>query len=60
MCAGDKYVAAGDKRSKVGMGVAGDPAYDNDSRLYGAMGFVRKSDVSFARRKCTLKKEAAT
>ena len=31
MCAGDKYVAAGDKRSKVGMGVAGDPAYGNDS-----------------------------
>ena len=25
----DKYVAAGDKRSKVGMGVAGDPAYGN-------------------------------
>ena len=31
MCAGDKYVAAGDKRSKVGMGVAGDPNYGNDS-----------------------------
>jgi len=30
MCAGDKYVAAGDKRSKVGMGVAGDPAYGNE------------------------------
>ena len=27
-----KYVAAGDKRSKVGMGVAGDPAYGNDSQ----------------------------
>ena len=35
---------AGDKRSKVGMGVAGDPAYGNDSPLYGAMGFVRKSE----------------
>ena len=44
MCAGDKFVAAGDKRSKVGMGVAGDPAYGNDSPLYGAIGFVRKSE----------------
>ena len=24
--------------------VAGDPAYGNDSPLYGAMGFVRKSE----------------
>ncbi len=40
----DKYAALNDKRSKVGMGVAGDPAYGNDSPLYGAMGFVRKSD----------------
>ncbi|MGH9946782.1 MAG: hypothetical protein ACRD6X_06265 [Pyrinomonadaceae bacterium] len=40
----DKYVALNDKRSKVGMGVAGDPAYGNDSPLYGAMGFVRKSE----------------
>ncbi len=32
------------KRSKVGMGVAGDPAYGNDNPLYGAMGFVRKSE----------------
>jgi len=30
MCAGDKYVAAGLKRSKVGMGVTGDPAYGNE------------------------------
>jgi hypothetical protein len=28
------------------MGVAGDPAYGNDSPLYGAMGFVRKSKGS--------------
>ncbi len=40
----DKYIALNDKRSKVGMGVAGDPAYGNDSPLYGAMGFVRKSE----------------
>ena len=40
----DKYLALNDKRSKVGMGVAGDPAYCNDSPLSGAMGFVRKSD----------------
>ena len=40
----DKYVALNEKRSKVGMGVAGDPAYGNDSPLYGAMGFVRKSE----------------
>jgi len=32
------------QRSKVGLGVAGDPAYGNDSPLYGAMGFVRKSE----------------
>lgn len=29
---------------KVSMSVAGDPAYGNDSPLYGAMGFVRKSE----------------
>lgn len=40
----DKYVALNDKRSKVGLCVAGDPAYGNDSPLYGAMGFVRKSE----------------
>ncbi len=43
MCAGDKYVALNDKRSKVGEGVAGDPAYGDDSPVNGAMGFVRKS-----------------
>lgn len=32
------------RSSKVSMGVAGDPAYGNDSPLYGAMGFVRKSE----------------
>ncbi len=39
----DKYIALNDKRSKVGMGVAGSAAYGNDCPLYGAMGFVRKS-----------------
>ena len=37
-------LAVGDKRSKVGLGVAGSPDYGNDSPLYGAMGFVRKSE----------------
>ncbi|QQS33474.1 MAG: hypothetical protein IPM50_02515 [Acidobacteriota bacterium] len=40
----DLYVALNGKRSKVGLGVAGSAAYGNDSPLYGAMGFVRKSD----------------
>lgn len=40
----DKYKALDQDRSKIGMGVAGDPAYGNDSPLYGAMGFVRKSE----------------
>ncbi|MBA3769511.1 MAG: hypothetical protein H0X08_03265 [Blastocatellia bacterium] len=40
----DKYAALDQNRSKVGQGVAGDPAYGNDSPLYGAMGFVRKSE----------------
>ena len=40
----DKYVALNDKRSKVGLGVAGNPDFGNDSPLYGAMGFVRKSE----------------
>ncbi len=40
----DKYIALNEKRSKVGLGVAGSAAYGNDSPLYGAMGFVRKSD----------------
>ena len=40
----DKYAALNDKRSKVGMGVAGNPDFGNDSPLYGAMGFVRKSE----------------
>ena len=39
-----KYAALDQTRSKVGQGVAGDPAYGNDSPLYGAMGFVRKSE----------------
>ena len=40
----DKYIDLNDKRSKVGLGVAGSAAYGNDSPHYGAMGFVRKSD----------------
>jgi len=44
MCAGDKYVALDQKRSKVGRGVAGSASCGNDSPLYGAMGFVRKSE----------------
>lgn len=40
----DKYNALDQKRSQIGMAVAGDPAYGNDSPLYGAMGFVRKSE----------------
>ena len=40
----DKYIALNDRRSKVGLGVAGSAAYGNDSPLYGAMCFVRKSD----------------
>ena len=40
----DKYKALDQKRSKIGQGVAGDPAYGDDSPLYGAMGFVRKSE----------------
>ncbi|MEJ7623103.1 MAG: hypothetical protein WKF34_03850 [Pyrinomonadaceae bacterium] len=40
----DKYAALDQKRSKVGLGVAGNADYGNDSPLYGAMGFVRKSD----------------
>jgi len=40
----DKYAALDQKRSQIGMAVAGDPAYGNDSPLYGAMGFVRKSE----------------
>ncbi len=40
----DLYVALNEKRSKVGLGVAGSAAYGNDGPLYGAMGYVRKSD----------------
>lgn len=40
----DKYKALDQQRSKVGQGVAGSPDYGNDSPLYGAMGFVRKSE----------------
>ena len=40
----DDYKALDQQRSKVGLGVAGSPDYGNDSPLYGAMGFVRKSE----------------
>jgi hypothetical protein len=40
----DKYKALDQNRSKIGLGVAGNAAYGNDSPLYGAMGFVRKSE----------------
>ena len=40
----DEYKSLDQDRSKIGMGVAGDPAFGNDSPLYGAMGFVRKSE----------------
>jgi len=33
-----KYIALNEKRSKVGLGVAGSAAYGNDSPLYGAGG----------------------
>ena len=39
-----KYFSINQKRSRVGQGVAGNPAYGDDSPLYGGMGFVRKSD----------------
>lgn len=42
----DKYAALDQKRSQIGNAVAGDPAYGNDSPLYDAMGFVRKSERS--------------
>ncbi len=38
------YAALDEKRSKVGQGVAGNANYGDDSPLYGAMGFVRKSE----------------
>lgn len=40
----DEYGELDQQRSRIGMAVAGDPAYGNDSPLYGAMGFVRKSE----------------
>ena len=40
----DKYRSLGDKRTKVGQGVAGNKDYGDDSPLYGSMGFVRKSE----------------
>ncbi len=40
----DMYAALDEKRSKVGQGVAGNPDFGDDSPLYGAMGFVRKSE----------------
>ncbi len=40
----DKYVGLDEKRVKVGQGVAGNSDFGDDSPLYGAMGFVRKSE----------------
>ena len=40
----DKYAALNEKRTKVGQGVVGDPDFGDNSPLYGAMGFVRKSE----------------
>lgn len=40
----DKYAALNEKRSKVGQGVAGSADFGDDSPLYGAMGFIRKSE----------------
>lgn len=40
----DDYAALDQLRSRIGQAVAGDPNFGNDSPLYGAMGFVRKSD----------------
>ena len=39
-----KYSALNEKRTKVAQGVVGNADFGDDSPLYGAMGFVRKSD----------------
>ena len=39
-----KYADLNQKRSKIGQGVVGTASYGDDSPLYGAMGFVRKSE----------------
>lgn len=41
---GDRFKGIDLQRSRIGLAVAGDPNYGNDSPLYGAMGFVRKSE----------------
>lgn len=46
----DKYAALDQSRSKVGSGVAGNANYGDDSPLYGAMGFVRKSERRYDRK----------
>lgn len=40
----NKYTVLQEKSVLVVNGVKGDPAYGEDSALYGAMGFVRKSE----------------
>lgn len=40
----DMYIALDDTMVNVSNGVRGDKDYGGDSPLYGAMGFVRKSD----------------
>jgi len=39
-----KHIALNEKRSNVGKDVAGNKDFGDDSPLYGAMGFVHKSD----------------
>lgn len=38
------YKNAAEKRVKIGKGIAGHKAYGEDSELYGACGFIRKSE----------------
>lgn len=54
----DQYVALDQKRTKIGQGVVGNPDYGDNSPLYGAMGFIRKSDrATGLRRKKKMKEE---
>jgi hypothetical protein len=40
----NKYRGAATKRVKIGKGIAGHKEYGEDSELYGACGFIRKSE----------------
>ena len=55
----DDYAALDDKLVDVGNGVRGSRDYGDDSPLYGAMGYVRKSDRAsgLTRKTKTLKKD---